>query len=61
MMGFPHAKLGMPEDVASVAAYLASPESHFITGEIDVLCSYRVDRKSLIGQTIAVDGGIIFN
>lgn len=36
--------LGVPNDVAGLVSYIASPESHFITG-----------------QSIMIDGGIIFN
>lgn len=31
-MNIPHAKVGQPEQVASLVSYLASPESHFLTG-----------------------------
>lgn len=40
----PHAKVGQPEQVASLVSYLASAESHFLTG-----------------QTISIDGGLVFN
>ncbi|EDR12117.1 uncharacterized protein LACBIDRAFT_323152 [Laccaria bicolor S238N-H82] len=43
-MNIPHAKVGQPEQVASLVSYLASPESHFLTG-----------------QTISVNGGVVFN
>jgi len=33
LMKIPHAKLGQPEDIASVVSYLAKPEAHFITGQ----------------------------
>ncbi|KAF5383188.1 hypothetical protein D9615_005091 [Tricholomella constricta] len=33
LMNVPHAKVAQPEDVANLVSYLASPESHFMTGQ----------------------------
>jgi len=33
LMKIPHAKLGQPEDIASVVSYLVKPEAHLITGQ----------------------------
>jgi len=33
LLKMPHAKLGQPEDIASIVSYLVKPEAHFITGQ----------------------------
>ncbi|QRV74356.1 Enoyl-(Acyl carrier protein) reductase [Ceratobasidium sp. AG-Ba] len=53
---------GEPEDVAGLVSYLASPASHYMTGEFSLLISlltkaYRC-RDWAIGQSISLDGGM---
>ncbi|KAF8205617.1 hypothetical protein K438DRAFT_1818123 [Mycena galopus ATCC 62051] len=57
----PDVRTGQPADVANVASFLASPDSHFVTGENENAKSYYKFDTRITGQTISVDDGVHFS